>query len=97
SDRGYLLARVSPALLDRRKIRARAVRDILLALLCRRHARLHLLALERRLDCRRGRRLVVQPRRLPHKEPHLMRAGSRDHEPAPRALDYADEAVGLLV
>ena len=58
---------------------------------------LRLLAFQAGLDGRIAYRCALQRRGLPDKKPFFVHFDARGYESAPRALDYEDETVGILV
>ena len=58
---------------------------------------LRLLAFQAGLDGRVAYRCALQRRGLSNKKPFFLRFDPRGYEFAPRALDYEDETVGILV
>ena len=58
---------------------------------------LWLLAFQAGLDGRIAYRCALQRRGLSNKKPFFVYLDARGHEFAPRALDYEDETVGILV
>jgi hypothetical protein len=92
-----LLARVFVAFPDRRTFRAGSVRHVLLDFVCGCGGTFWHLACERGLDCSVGYRGNLQWSGLSNKEPPLVRLSSRDYQLVPRSLDFADQAMGILV
>jgi len=68
-----------------------------MVLILRGDSGLRLLTFQGGLDGRIAYRCALQRDRLSNKEPLVMHFDPRNYKPAPRALDYEDETVGILV